>query len=98
MKKEVGNCTDAMRQSGTQIHDVKRDIDDVHEKLAVTRDQEERANAAFQRQRDDLLSRVAAAEEENAAAREKFAKALSFLKETSHLKKRKGRGVTPIAR
>ncbi|KAM9936007.1 hypothetical protein OXX80_004435 [Metschnikowia pulcherrima] len=98
MKKEVGNCTDAMRQSETQIHDIKRDIDDVHEKLAVTRDQEERANAAFQRQRDDLLSRVAAAEEANAAAREKFAKALSFLKETSHLKKRKGRGVTPIAR
>lgn len=98
MKKEISNCDEAMAQSETQVTETTQDIDQTQEKIDTLKRQELLAEQEFELQRKEILAQIAAAEKENEAARAKFAKTLTYLKETSHLKKRKGRGATPVAR
>ncbi|GEQ70062.1 hypothetical protein JCM33374_g3738 [Metschnikowia sp. JCM 33374] len=98
MKKEVANCNEAMTQSETQIQDIKKDVQELLGRVEVSKEQETRAEVTFQKQRQEILDKIKAAEKENEVAKAKFAKILAYLKETSHYKKRKGRGITPNAR
>ncbi|OBA24123.1 hypothetical protein METBIDRAFT_118204 [Metschnikowia bicuspidata var. bicuspidata NRRL YB-4993] len=98
MRKEAANCEAAMAQSQAQIAELEADIVLLQGKLALLAELEAQAQRAFYDQRAALQAQIAAAKTDNAALRARLAKTLAYLKETSHLKKRKGRGLTPSAR
>lgn len=98
MMKEVANCTATISQTKVQETEVEQGIDELKRKIASAYEHEETEAANFKRQKAAVISKIEAAQKENDLLKAKLGKTLKFLKDTSHLKKRKGRGLTPTSR
>lgn len=98
MVKEVSNCQESISLSQLQIETVQVALKADSIRLEKAREQEEADQREFELQKASILAQIAETEAKNAAAKAQLAKAFKYLRETSHLKKRKGRGVTPVAR
>lgn len=98
MAKEVTNCVDSVAQSEVQLREVEANTRELKRKTEATEELEEETNNAFAKQRKLLQQEIMQSQEQNDTLKAKLTKSLKFLKETSHLKKRKGRGVTPSVR
>lgn len=96
--KEITNCAESIAQSNSQVAQVQENTRELKRKLAAAQELEEGENSKFAKQKKLLLQDIAVAQDQQEALKAKLAKALKFLKDTSHLKKRKGRGLTPIMR
>lgn len=95
---EVTNCSESIAQSKVQIGEVQKENEDLRRKVSAAQDVEEAEILTYKKQRTALNDKLAAAQKENDALKAKLTKTLKFLRDTSHLKKRKGRGITPSSR
>lgn len=93
--KEVSNCNDSITTSNEQLSQINGTIDSLKRNITDATHLEEEEAANFKKQRVDLKSTIEGLSKENVSLKAKLTKSLKFLKDTSHLKKRKGRGLTP---
>lgn len=94
-KKEIENCETSIKQSEEQVSTVREKIAELEKQIESARQSEEEENVTFKKRRLDSKSGIDGAIEENTLLKTKLVKSLKFLKDTSHLKSRKGRGLTP---
>lgn len=97
-KREIENCENSIRLSEEQLKDVREKIADLQKQLEAARTTELEAGESFKKRKLAIAEEIAQAKEDNTALKTKFVKSLKFLRDTSHLKSRKGRGLTPINR
>lgn len=95
---EVSNCDKSISTSKEQLTQINGSIDIFKRKIEEVNTLEEQADENSKKQRKALEATISKVAKENEALKAKLAKSLKFLKETSHLKKRKGRGLTPNTR
>lgn len=98
MAKEVSNCVESIKTSEAQTKQTQESITELKRSLASAEEQERLAKGAFKKQKLSINASYEKLQKENEALRTKMTKYLKFLRETSHLKKRKGRGLTPSLR
>lgn len=96
--KEVDNCNVSISTSKEQLRVAEETNDSLKRKIEQASNLEEQAVESSKKKRKVLESTISEVAKENEALKAKLAKTLKFLKETSHLKKRKGRGLTPNTR
>lgn len=93
--KEVANCNESISASKTQLAVTNESVSSLKRKIAEATELEEAENANFKKKRLAMKLSIDELAKENATLKAKLTKSLRFLRETSHLKKRKGRGLTP---
>lgn len=95
MANELANCTASIEASRKLEQEWEVKVDDLKRKLATATENEEAEAETFKQRKLALLGEIDNWAERNQALKTKLAKSLVFLKDTSHIKKRKGRGLTP---
>lgn len=95
MTKEYVNAKEAATESQAQVDEQRQIQQDLKRKIAAAVDAQEDEDRNFKMQRSVMKKRISVATEKNDTLRKKLGKSLRFLNDTAHLKKRKGRGLTP---
>ncbi|KAK6453919.1 class II histone deacetylase complex subunits 2 and 3-domain-containing protein [Scheffersomyces xylosifermentans] len=93
--KEYQNSVDSIKESETQIEATKEKIASNKRKYDSLVDAQEEAQKTFKAKKQDIINNIKEETLRNESLRIKLNNSLKFLKDTSHLKKRKGRGLTP---
>lgn len=94
-KREIENCENSIKQSEEQLKEVREKIAELEKQLAAARLAEVEESENFKKRKLATITDIDHAKEENTLLKTKLVKSLKFLKDTSHLKSRKGRGLTP---
>lgn len=94
MTTEYQNAAKSIEDSNKEIKQTVDDIKDLKRKIETAFETNE-DNKKFKKQRQNLLDKIELAKEKDDVLKKKLGKSLKFLRDTSHLKKRKGRGATP---
>lgn len=95
MTKEFANAKEAAAESKTQVEQQRQLQQELKRKIAAAEEAHDDENRQFKMQRSVVEKRISVATEKNDALRKKLGRSLRFLNDTAHLKKRKGRGLTP---
>jgi predicted nucleic acid-binding Zn-ribbon protein len=95
MNNEYENSKKSIVESNEQIQAMQNTVVENKRKLDSIIDAEEEERKKFNIQRKCYIEDLKNERAKNEALKLKLAKSLKFLKDTSHLKKRKGRGFTP---
>lgn len=98
MTKEVSNSIDSTETSTAQVNKIQEKISELKRSVASAQEEEHTAKEQFKKQKQSMNSSYAKLKKENEVLRAKMTKYLKFLRDTSNLKKRKGRGLTPNLR
>lgn len=98
MARELLNCEQSIEQLKRGMMELEEEIIEAEKKLIIAKDKMKADVEGLEKQKLDIVKRLKAAEEENERAKRKLDNTFKYLRETSHLKKRKGRGFTPMAR
>lgn len=96
MVNEYENSVKSIEESKQQIKDLEATLKDNKRKHDAMEDTEEEERAALKKKTQEYLKEIERQQVRNKGIRLQLTKSLKFLKDTSHLKKRKGRGLTPI--
>lgn len=94
-QKEVENSSESIKQSHEESGSLGEKISDMKRKLESAREDEENLAQSFKKQKVAFVEDYDKEKERNVYLKAKLAKTLKFLKDTSHMKSRKGRGLTP---
>lgn len=94
-KREIENCENSIKQSEDQVKEVREKITDLEKQIEAARQSEAEQEEVFKKRKLDAFKGIENAKEESTVLQTKLVKSLKFLKDTSHLKSRKGRGLTP---
>lgn len=97
-RKEVDNSHDLIRKSETEAQTIREQILEMKQKLEVAKDDEENMEKTFKKQKVSFTEELERENERNVQLKLKLAKSMKFLKETSHMKSRKGRGISSNTR
>lgn len=95
MSKEYSNALTSKDESLHQIEELNESNNHLKRKIHTVLEVEDEKNQEFKKQKSDLLKKIESTKLANEALKKRLGKSLKFLKDTSHLKKRKGRGITP---
>lgn len=95
MSKEIENAKKAMADSNRQIQEVEDNIKNIKTRYDNIELEVEDDEKKFKKQKIEIVERLNEAKERNQALKTKLSNNVKFLRDTSHLKKRKGRGLTP---
>lgn len=95
MVQEHLNCVKLIEDSENEINELKIKINENKRKFNSLLEDEDYKNNEFTNKKQKLINDVKQEETINESLKFKLNNAFKFLKETSHLKKRKGRGLTP---
>lgn len=95
---EVGKCNESIVTSKEQALQINQEVDSLKRKIEESNTLNEEEEEKFKRQRTALKETIDSVSKENVILKTKLMKSLKFLKDTSHLKKRKGRDLTPSTR
>lgn len=98
MRKEVSNSMNSTETSKSQIDEVQEKVSELKRSVTSAQEEEYAAKEEFKKKKTSLKSTHETLLSDNQALRAKTAKYLKFLRDTSNLKKRKGRGLTPNLR
>ncbi|WPK24506.1 hypothetical protein PUMCH_001780 [Australozyma saopauloensis] len=98
METELASCKDSIEKSKAQIHTATEECKVLKNKINEASEMEESEAREFKKLRALKLSEIESARTTNDNLKSNFASTLKFLRETSHIKKRKGRGLTPSGR
>lgn len=93
--REYQKSVDSIKESETQIETIKAKIDDNEKKLDAIVEASLQESKLFDTRKRKLIDDIKEETTRNEALRVKLNNSLKFLKDTIHLKKRKGRGITP---
>lgn len=94
MANECLNAEKSITESKEQIDVASEQNMELKRKIANSVDSEE-DRQKFKMQKQEIMKEIDLEKEKNDMLQKKLGKALKFLKDTSHLKKRKSRGITP---
>lgn len=95
MINEYENSMKSIDESKEQIKTLETKLMDNKRKYDAIVDTEEEERTKMDKRRQEQINEIERQRARNDGLRLKLAKSLKFLKDTSHLKKRKGRGLTP---
>jgi hypothetical protein len=95
MTNEYENSLKSIQESKEQIKALNESLVNNKRKYDSIVEVQEEERVKLDRQKQDQIKEIEEQKEKNEALRLKLAKTLKFLKDTSHLKKRKGRLLTP---
>lgn len=95
MKQELDNSTESIKQSQRQIFELKEYSTNLSKRLESFKENDVEENKKFVFERNTLIGKVVKEKENNEELKKKLTKTMKYLKDTSHLKKRKNRGITP---
>lgn len=93
--KEYQNCLRSIAISETEIEEYKNRINESKRKYAELEESEEQETRAFNQKKQKLIDQIEEQKRQNESLRSRLNHSFKFLRDTSHLKKRKGRGGTP---
>ncbi|KAL6449774.1 HDA3 HDA1 complex subunit 3 [Candida maltosa Xu316] len=93
--QEYNNCVKSIEGSNLEIEQLASKIDENKRKYANLLDEEEVKSEEFITKKQKIINELKEEELINDSLKFKLNNAFKFLKDTSHLKKRKGRGLTP---
>lgn len=96
--REVAHCIESITTSKEQVLQINQEVDSLKRRIEEANTLNENDEEKFKKQRTALKETIDNASKENVVLKAKLMKSLKFLKETSHLKKRKGRDLTPSTR
>lgn len=94
--KEYTNALTSIKDSEQQITEAENNNEDLKRKISLAYEAGEEEERKFKIQKKNLMKKIENERESNLLLKKKLGKSLKFLRDTSHLKKRKGRGLTPI--
>ncbi|KAG7193784.1 histone deacetylase [Scheffersomyces spartinae] len=95
MEKEIDNAKLAIEDSKLQIQKVEQDIKNTKTKYDNIEVEVEVEHKKFKKQKTDLMERLQEVKDSNQSLKNRLSYNVRFLRDTAHLKKRKGRGLTP---
>lgn len=98
MTKEVSNSLESTETSNTQANEIQEKITELKRSVASAEEEELAAKEQFKKQKISMNTSYEKLQKENELLRAKMTKYFKFLRDTSNLKKRKGRGLTPNLR
>lgn len=98
MTKEVSNSRESTKTSNAQTKVIEEKITELKRSVATAQEEEAAAKEVFKKQKKMMNTSYEKLQQENELLRAKMTKYLKFLRDTSNLKKRKGRGLTPSLR
>ncbi|ODV81070.1 uncharacterized protein CANTADRAFT_46227 [Suhomyces tanzawaensis NRRL Y-17324] len=93
--REYENSLSSIKESEEQTAIIQEKIKETRQKLDLVEDLEVKENQKFKLERENLIQVIASEKEKYEALKLKVSSSLKFLRDTSHLKKRKGRAFTP---
>ncbi|RLV90562.1 HDA1 complex subunit 3 [Spathaspora sp. JA1] len=96
ISSEYQQCLKSIQNSELEIENQKTKIQDSKRKYSELLEAEEQELQKFNTKKKDLISQIKEEKLHNESLKFKLNNAFKFLRDTSHLKKRKGRGSTPI--
>lgn len=96
MNIESQNALASIKESEEQLEIANQELNENKRKFDDAFIDESEEFKQFNLQKDNLIKKIEAEREKNITLKLKLEKSFKFLKDTSHLKKRKGRGITPI--
>lgn len=94
MSKEVEAAETSQKESATEMSKLQESNNELSKKFD-SQEQLYKVTEDYKRQKLALLKEIGNEKDKLASSRIKFERSLKFLTETSHLKKRRSRGVTP---
>lgn len=95
MKQEYENALESIKTSKATISELKELSKNLHKRFDNLQSIDIEELKTFQRERNQLIHKIAKEKELNRTLNIKLVKSLRYLRDSSHLKKRKGRGITP---
>lgn len=95
MKQEYENSLDSIKASKSTISELRELNKNLHKRFDNLKSIDIQEMKTFQRERNVLLNKISEQKELNKNLNIKLTKSLRYLRDSSHLKKRKGRGITP---
>lgn len=95
MATEHANAVQSIEESKAQVQQVTGDIAELKRTIEAAFEAEVQEAAQHKKLRESLQRGIDDAREENTKLKVRLGKSLKFLRETLHLRKRKGRGLTP---
>lgn len=95
MKKEHENSIESIKTSKTTISELNEISENLHKRLASFRENDEAEVKKFKLERSQILNKIEHERQHNKDLKDKLVKSFRYLRDSSHLKKRKGRGITP---
>mmetsp|Transcript_3900 Transcript_3900/g.4329 ORF Transcript_3900/g.4329 Transcript_3900/m.4329 type:complete len:646 (-) Transcript_3900:1142-3079(-) len=95
MANECSNAANSIAESERQVQIGQELNEELKRKISVSTESGIDERTKFKIQKRQLMEEIESERIKNKAYQTKLGKSLKFLKETSHLKKRKSRGITP---
>ncbi|CAK7904752.1 HDA1 complex subunit 3 [[Candida] anglica] len=95
MATEYVNALKSTNEFKEQIEQVTKSNEETKRKLEENRESQEKEELEFKKQKKVLVDQLEPEKKRREVLRAKLGKSWKFLRHTSHLKKRKGRGITP---
>ncbi|KAK6198563.1 class II histone deacetylase complex subunits 2 and 3-domain-containing protein [Scheffersomyces amazonensis] len=96
--KEYNNSKQSIEDSEKKIEEIKIEIKENKRKYDTAIDEGDIEDKTFEEKKQALIEQTKEERIRNEALKIKLNSSLRFLRDTSHLKKRKGRGLTPNSR
>lgn len=98
MSSELAACRQSIERSSEQLKSCRDECKTLQTKIGAGMDVAELAADEFRKQRAEKAAELKVALAANESHRANFEQTLKFLRDTAHVKKRKGRGITPSGR
>lgn len=95
MANECANAANSITESENQVQMAQELNGQLKRRIAISIDSGVEERMKFKKQKTELMEEIGPEKVMNKTYQAKLGKSLKFLKETSHLKKRKSRGITP---
>ncbi|CUM55966.1 uncharacterized protein AC631_05606 [Debaryomyces fabryi] len=95
MANECSNAANSITESEHQVKAAQELNEELKRKIAASTESGIDERTKFKKQKRELIEEIESERIKNKTYQTKLGKSLKFLKETSHLKKRKSRGITP---
>lgn len=98
MTTELQSCEASIKQSTEQTERAMEECKKLNSQIDEAMESESKEASDYKQVRERKLAELEKATAANDALRVSFSQTLKFLRETAHIKKRKGRGLTPNVR
>ncbi|CAH2353545.1 HDA1 complex subunit 3 [[Candida] railenensis] len=95
MQAEYQNAQNSLFEFKTNMIDLKKENEDLKRKVNELEEQQEEVYSEFKKRKSEIVDEIGPEREKGKLLTIKLGKSWKFLKHTSHLKKRKGRGTPP---
>lgn len=95
MKSEFENSVKSIKESKATITELKELNENLHKRYNTFKELDNEELKNFRVERNKLLAKIEKSRQENSQLKEKLTKSFRYLRDSSHLKKRKIRGITP---